>query len=411
MPQKNIIVISVDGLRASALGAYGNAWSQTPALDALASQSRVIEWMYCDRPTLDGFFDAAWDRDANSLIERLNAASFQTSFTTDDAVAAERAEASGFGEVRHLEFTAHRLAEAAADTELAQVFAIAIDQLASWSGSPTHLSAEPPGRLLWIHARGYRGAWDAPIGFRASLLDEDDPSPPTFVTSPSQVFVRDHDELLLFRAAYAAQTMVLDACIAALTAAMGEYQLDDSTLLVLTSPRGYALGEHGAVGGDVAALYSELLHVPCLLRTPGFIGPGARYSPLSQIADIRTTILEAIGLESATAPSSRGINLLSRGHMPPTRSFVKAAAESGERAIRTPAWLLRQPPATRPVNESEASPTVELYVKPDDRWEANEVANRMPEVAARLLAVLDQDENRVADSWGPLDDDLVAHSP
>jgi hypothetical protein len=366
--------------------------------------------MYCDRPSLDGFFDAAWDRDADSLIDRLNAASFQTSFTTDDAAAAERAEASGIGEVRHLEFTAHRSAETAADTELAQVFAIAIDQLASWAGSTRPSGAEAPGRLLWIHARGYRGAWDAPIGFRASLLDEDDPSPPTFVGSPSQVFVRDHDELLLFRAAYAAQTMVLDACIAALTAAMGEYQLDNSTLLVLTSPRGYALGEHGAVGGDVAALYSELLHVPCLLRGPGFNGPGTRHSPLSQIADIRTTILEATGLESA-APSSRGINLLSPGHTTLARSFVMAAGESEERAIRTPAWLLRQPPATATANESDASPAVELYLKPDDRWEANEVANRMPEVAARLLAVLDQDENRVADSWGPLDDDLVAHSP
>jgi hypothetical protein len=32
----------------------------------------------------------------------------------------------------------------------------------------------------------------------------------------------------------------------------------------------------------------------------------------------------------------------------------------------------------------------QLYVKPDDRWEANEVADRCPDVTERLLAALDQ---------------------
>lgn len=49
------------------------------------------------------------------------------------------------------------------------------------------------------------------------------------------------------------------------------------------------------------------------------------------------------------------------------------------------------------------SPAVELYRKPDDRWEANEIANRCPSVAERLLAALDG-------AGAPLlDDDLTAH--
>jgi hypothetical protein len=49
-----------------------------------------------------------------------------------------------------------------------------------------------------------------------------------------------------------------------------------------------------------------------------------------------------------------------------------------DRALRTPAWLLRTP------DEGPA----ELYAKPGDRWEVNEVANLCPEVAAGLQAAL-----------------------
>ena len=49
-------------------------------------------------------------------------------------------------------------------------------------------------------------------------------------------------------------------------------------------------------------------------------------------------------------------------------------------ALRTPAWLLvRRQDGQR-----------ELFAKPDDRWEANEVANRCPEAVEQLDAALDE---------------------
>jgi hypothetical protein len=89
---------------------------------------------------------------------------------------------------------------------------------------------------------------------------------------------------------------------------------------------------------------------------------------------------------------------------------VTASNESGERMIRTPAWMLRQlpPPISEP-GEQLPTPTVELYAKPDDRWEANEIADRCPEVAERLLAVLDAatTANQPTMEIPPLDGDLV----
>ena len=43
-----------------------------------------------------------------------------------------------------------------------------------------------------------------------------------------------------------------------------------------------------------------------------------------------------------------------------------AVAASGERALLTHEWLLRQPPDGDP----------QLFAKPDDRWEHNDVARR-----------------------------------
>jgi hypothetical protein len=51
------------------------------------------------------------------------------------------------------------------------------------------------------------------------------------------------------------------------------------------------------------------------------------------------------------------------------------SSETGERLIRTRAWQLN-------VGES-----TELYVKPDDRWEANDVASRCGEVVELMLAL------------------------
>jgi hypothetical protein len=56
------------------------------------------------------------------------------------------------------------------------------------------------------------------------------------------------------------------------------------------------------------------------------------------------------------------------GEPVPLRQMAVATA-SGQRAIRTPAWLLR---------ESQASGQTrrELFAKPDDRWEVNEISSR-----------------------------------
>jgi arylsulfatase A-like enzyme len=377
------LVIAIDGLRASALGAYGNTWYDTPALDALAAQSVVHDWMWCPSTDLGEFYAGLWQGHP-PLVRRLADAGVSATLTTDDPALTD-ARASDFAEVCRFEMAAEDLASSIADTSLARLFALAAQQLQTAGESILQHSQTPSSCLWWLHARGFYGAWDAPLDVRQSLLDEEDPAAPTFVTPPPLARTADHDELLVCRVAYAAQAMVLDQCLGALMDAIADSALDEDTLVALVGCRGYALGEHRALGPH--GLYSETLHVPCLIRTPGAQAPPPRSANFSQPSDLVATLAAWFGLESPAAPS---------------RDFVVASSCDGERAIRTPAWMLRQPPQQ---DSNAQAPVAELYVKPDDRWEANEVASRVPEVAARLLAALDKVQSG-ADSF-PLDEDLL----
>lgn len=403
MQNRYAIVIAVDGLRASALGAYGNAWHPTPALDRLASESLVFDWMIADSPQLAGFYRAAWfgletprdgvEReltqlgDVPSMARRLESAGIQTALTTDDQWVAEQADQLGFSEVRGLEFPEPAAADAVADTELAQLFAIAADQIESWGvpDADADAATAAPPRLLWIHSRGYHGAWDAPTELRQSLLDEEDPPALEFVVPPARLETNDHDEQLLHRSAYAAQTIVLDQCVGMLLGTLDAAGLADSTLIALVGCRGFALGEHGAVGSDVRELYSELTHVPLIVRLPDAAAvPPPRSSDLIQPDEIASLLMRWFEATPGRT-ASRAVISVDDAIVAAVRGAVFSFGQDGETAVRTGSWVLRQP-SEKASNMAQAA-TVELFSKPDDRWEANEIADRCPDEAAAMVAL------------------------
>jgi hypothetical protein len=384
MPRRHAIVIAVDGLRASALGAYGNTIYATPALDALAARSTLVEWMLCTGPRVEDFYRAAWhDGQAPPLLELLEQAEVDCLLTTDAAEIAASVEQLPSGEVRQLEIIGDRSADSIADTGLAQLFTIAIDQVAAWADGAAAKSGER-SQLLWLHARGFHGPWDAPRELREELLAEDDLAPPEFVTPPQEATVDEPDELLRYRAAYAAQALVLDACVEALLTALADSGLDEETLVVLVGCRGFALGEHGMVGGGVQSLYSEMLHVPCLVRPPGTESPPPRIDRLAQPGELYSLIRNWFGPDGGTAADERSGKLAPVWATSPPLPYVMVAGAEGEHVLRTPAWMLRRRPGTDPMDDG-----VELYAKPFDRWEANEVSARRPDIVERMLAILD----------------------
>jgi arylsulfatase A-like enzyme len=76
-----------------------------------------------------------------------------------------------------------------------------------------------------------------------------------------------------------------------------EEGLDKRTLIIFTSDHGEEFGEHGKVGVHSHTVYDELLLVPMILHFPEILPKGAVYDTQVQLIDILPTILDLVGIE------------------------------------------------------------------------------------------------------------------
>jgi hypothetical protein len=273
MRAKQAVVVVIDRLGAGWLGPYGNTWLETPHFNCLAAQSLLCENALADSPDLAQAYRAYWsgrhtlepDRRASGPGEAASLGLEGSILVTDDERVSGHPLAAGFSEIRRARASrATSAARSIEETELFQLTAAAIEALTGAARAP----------LVWIHSRGMGGAWDAPLDYRNQFADEGDPEPPKLVQPPELLLSDgfDPDELLGLTQAYAGQVALADECLGMLLAALDEHPRRDETLLIVTSPRGYPLGEHRRVGAAGDALYAELLQVPLLVRFPGGLG-------------------------------------------------------------------------------------------------------------------------------------------
>ena len=258
------------------------------------------------------------------------------------------------------------------------------------------------------------GPWDAPLVLQESLLDyeEGDPAPYEHTEPPSISLgeTQDPDTAYVIACAYAAQVMVLDDCIEMVRECLAEMQPKERWLTVVVGSRGFGLGEHGRVGVSDDDLFSEWLHVPMLWRFPDGLGALARSHFLVSHLDLLPTLLDWVG-GSQQMPvvrcDGRSLLPLMRNEADPWREVLLAANATGQLAIRSSEWCLRHKPAGMESGEAVA----ELYVRPDDRWEANDVASLCPEVVEHLSAVVEARSRQIADGEDVLASAVPGNQP
>jgi arylsulfatase A-like enzyme len=303
----------------------------------------------------------------------------RTVLVTDEPLVAEHPLAEAFDQTLFLPPPSEVVVANAAsieDTQIARLVAVAMDQL-------DHLTSRGDEPFcLWIHSRGMAGPWDAPLALRERLVEEDDPPPMTGSEVPHERLPPDVDPDVVFSAncAYAGQVAAFDTCLGLLAESLRDAPVGQQTLFSLMGARGMPLGEHGLLGPVADRLFGETLHVPWLIRLPSGVGATQRSAALVGPCDMAATFFDWLGMPAA------GGNPISKSLLPLLRDETQAVhdrlcmAIDRERAIRTPGWFLRMPEDALP----------ELYVKPDDRWEMNEVANRCEPVVEELVAAWDQ---------------------
>jgi arylsulfatase A-like enzyme len=132
-------------------------------------------------------------------------------------------------------------------------------------------------------------------------------------------------------ALYDAEIYYLDRQLGRLFAYMKRQGILDKTLVILLSPHGENLGEHG-LGGHQACLYEPIIHIPLIMRCPNVVPTGMRVQSLVQLTDILPTVLDLIDF-NADNLRLQGISLSRMHSNRIQRDFAIAEWEGGVPAL------------------------------------------------------------------------------
>ncbi len=360
----NVLLITVDTLRADAIGAYGKADAGTPWMDRLAaegvrfaearaqnvvtlpSHANILSGRY---PTAHGVRDNSGFRfpaEGETLATLLKARGYRTgafvsAFPLD----------SRFGLGRGFDVYDDRFANA--DTHNAF-------EMEERPGPETAALARE-----WIHAQG-DARWLCWLHVYEPHFPYAPPEPlrARFASSPYQGEVA---------AADAALGLLLESVLA--SAERGR------TIVVLTSDHGESLGEHGEATHGIFA-YEATLRVPLVLYAPGLLKPRVVREPVRHV-DILPTVLDALGLPAPADISGRTLLPLAAGRsLPPRESYLEALSSARNRGWAPLFGLVRG--SFKYVD----LPLPELYDLSADPAESRNLAGQQPQRLEEMKAAL-----------------------
>jgi membrane-anchored protein YejM (alkaline phosphatase superfamily) len=145
-----------------------------------------------------------------------------------------------------------------------------------------------------------------------------------------------HDDLRYLIEAYDSGISFFDNRLRKLWKEVRDMGLDKNTVLIVTSDHGECFLEHGALGHP-ELLYDEIVRVPLIIVYPPLEAEGLRVEAQVMTIDILPTILDCI--KTAQPPQLQGHSLLplinGRGTRPERPAFADAFENS---CIRTGGW-------------------------------------------------------------------------
>lgn len=309
----NVLLITVDTLRADALGSYGNTRVSTPLMDRLAAGGVRFETAHAHNvvtlpshcnilsgrlPLDHGVRDNSGFRfpdDADTLATILK----EQGYATGAFVSAFPLE-SRFGLTRgfdvyddHFGGPGESVAFHMEERRGAQTVAAARRWLDTRSGEKT---------FTWIHLY--------------------DPHAPYAPEEPFASRFGSEPYLGDVSAADAALASVLEPLFAAGT--------EGRTLVVLTADHGESLGEHGEATHGLLA-YEATLRVPLILFSPGHLPRRVVSSPVQHV-DILPTVLDLLGLQANGPLAGRSLlEIIAGGEAPPRTTYFEALSASMNR--------------------------------------------------------------------------------
>jgi arylsulfatase A-like enzyme len=357
-PRPNLLLISLDTLRADHLGTYGYPRPTSPGIDRLAGESVVFEHAVSTFPSttashismftsLPACAHGVLAPGANlapgiaTVAESLAASGYRTAAITEDAlIKGDIGFNRGFDEYRDL----------------------------VWTGdTPTGLFPEVAalGRR-WLEANA-----DGPFFLFLHTYEPHTPFkvPPQYRTA--FVLPDDAPELRRRESEYDAGIRGTDDILADLVGWLERRGFLERTVLVVTSDHGTEFGEHGGEG-HARGVYVEQNHVPLLVRHPSL--PARRIATPVGLVDLAPTLLAFAGVEAPATFAGRSLLPVLRGE----------AALPGRPVFSDQMWGKRQTVLRRGSWAWVHTATAfELFDMAADPTQKRDVAAAHPALAAR----------------------------
>lgn len=327
-PGPNIILISLDTLRADHLGCYGYPLETSPNLDAFAKESFLFEHCYST---------SSWTLPAHAsvftgLLVAIHRAGTRERWRVDDSlttlpeIAADRgyltaAFTQGLFVAGALGFVQgfDRYSDGTVDQNLVsqrehpepyraeKIFKQGERWLDEFGDNPF---------FLFMHTYEIHTPYSPPPEFarRFGVEPGEDNIPTPEIDSQKE---RDR-----FRALYDAEIAYTDYVLGTFFDYLKRNGILENTMVVIFSDHGEEFWEHGGVIHGLT-LYREQLHVPLIVRLPGTTPASGTVSHIVSTADIFSTLIDAMG-SGYTHPSS---------------------------SISLTPFMAREPPKTRPTRD------------------------------------------------------------
>ena len=370
----NVVLITIDTLRADHVGCYGHRQALTPTLDDLARQGVLFHTAvaqvpltlpsHCSimtgtYPTFHGVRDNlgyALGDDPPTLAAILKQNGYRTAaFVGADVLDARRGLNRGFdtysspfqrkiGRDNPLVFNLQELRRPAED--------VVKDALA-WMTAQRRGPEKP--FFVWIHLYDPHQPYAPPEPFRTRLKDR-----------------------------YDAEIAYADDATGKFLGYLRDHALYDGTLIIATSDHGESLGEHGEKTHGYF-IYDSTLLVPLIIKPPtGAKIPARRIDTAVRSVDIAPTVLQLVAIPSPAAMQGGGLLSLMVGKTAAARADLAYCetlypAEFGWsplRALRTGRYKYID------------APKPELYDLQADPHELHDLAQTKRDVALQLKSQL-----------------------
>ena len=367
----NVLLITLDTLRADHLSCYGGKTVSTPNIDALAARgvrfAQAVAQVPLTTPSHASILTGAYpqvhklrdnggfvlDSSIPTLATLTRDAGFDTAAFVGAAVLNRHFGLhrgfNHYGDNLNEKRDAKLLPGVVAELRGEAVTRRALDWL-DQRATPGNSAPPTSNFFLWTHYYDAHFPYDPPEPFGSR-------------------FQKDK---------YSGEIAYVDHQVGQLLKGLAERGLAERTLVVLMADHGESLGDHGEFTHGVF-LYDSTMHIPLITAGPG-VPPGKLVTQQVRSIDVMPTIVDYLGLSPGS--QAQGISLLpavlEAGSLPASFAYMetlypKTALGWAElRAVRTDEW------------KYVAAPKPELYRLPDDPAEARSVKESQAAQAAQL---------------------------